>query len=138
MLENLQLLRKQAETAVEDMPDSEMKLKAFEVILAHLLNGDSGGQGSKASVRSDDSKPRATKVAAVPRTSGDRIVFLHSEGFFVSQRSLSDVQGELRKNGWHYPVTALSGPLQKLVQKRLLRREQAKDGNRTIWKYSNF
>ena len=30
-------LRKQAEKAVQDMPDSEFKLKAFEVILNHLL-----------------------------------------------------------------------------------------------------
>ena len=31
-------LRKQAEKAVEDMQDGEFKLKAFEVILNHLLS----------------------------------------------------------------------------------------------------
>ena len=32
-------LRKAAERAVAEMPDGELKVKAFEVILAHLLGG---------------------------------------------------------------------------------------------------
>jgi hypothetical protein len=141
MAEGIQLLRKKAEAAVEDMPDGEMKLRAFQVILGHLLEVNAGAQPrpepraqTNASAKARSAKP----LQSVPRTSGDRILFLHAEGFFGSQRSLSDVQGELRKNGWHYPVTALSGPLQKLVQRRLFRRERVTDGNRTIWKYANY
>jgi hypothetical protein len=139
MPENIQQLRKQAEAAVGDMSDGEMKVKAFEVILGHLLA--TGGQASQAPAKVPRAKPSVSKQdqKEMPRnTRGDRILFLHTEGFFAIQRSLAEVQTELRRNGWHYPVTALSGPLQKLVQQRQLRREQVKDGNRTIWKYSNY
>lgn len=141
MGEDLELLRKQAEAAVADMADREMKLRAFEVILSHLLAG-TGGENPPLPKR-DGASPGSAQVAgkvgiSLPRSSRERLAFLQRQGFFANQRSLSDVQEELRKNGWHYPVTALSGPLQTLVQRRVLRREQGKDGNRTIWKYSNF
>jgi len=142
MAEGLQLLRKKAEAAVQDMPDGEMKFRAFQVILAHLLEASAEGTEPRPESRAQASAPVKARqpkaLESIPRTSSDRILFLHAEGFFGSQRSLSDVQGELRKNGWHYPVTALSGPLQNLVQKRLLRRERVTDGNRTIWKYANY
>src|SRR5882724_706082 len=122
MAEGLEVLRKKAEAAVQDMPDGEMKFRAFQVILGHLLEASAAGTEPRPELRGQANasvKTRQPKsLEAIPRTSSDRILFLHAEGFFASQRSLSDVQGELRKNGWHYPVTALSGPLQKLVQKR--------------------
>jgi hypothetical protein len=67
-----------------------------------------------------------------------RVLSLKTDGFFKSQQTLSAVRDELRRRGWHYPVTSLSGPLQLLVRQRELRREQIKDGNKKIWKYSNY
>jgi hypothetical protein len=67
-----------------------------------------------------------------------RILSLKNDGFFKSQQALGAVRDELRKRGWHYPTTSLSGPLQLLVRQRELRREQIKDGKKKIWKYSNY
>ncbi len=53
-------LRKQAEKAVGKMPDSDMKLKAFEVILGHLLGGSAerveGSRGRAAPARQGSSR----------------------------------------------------------------------------------
>lgn len=132
-------LRKQAEAAVQDMPDGELKVKAFETILAHLL--------SDGAVRTDPPVERKAISAGKSREPGgkqptsatDRILAIKNEGFFASQRSIAEIRQELKKNGWHYPVTSLSGPMQALVSNRTLRRENVKDGKgRKGWKYSNF
>lgn len=130
-------LRKQAEKAVAEMPDGEMKVKAFEVILNHLL---SGGQKPVAEARAESSP--VVKTARHRATSGStslsgRILVLQDEGFFKTQKSLVEVRAELKAHGWHYPLSAMSGTMQKLVQNRKLRREQAKHGNKEIWKYSD-
>jgi hypothetical protein len=134
-------LRKQAEDAVRDMPEGDLKVTAFETFLKHLLSGNAGrvaarsggaAASSKGQSKSKDSAPE------VPRSMGDRIRFLKTEGFFGPQRSIADIRSELKKNGWHYPVTSMSGQLQRLVQSRELRREQAVDDEgRKGWKYSN-
>jgi hypothetical protein len=141
MKSNLAELRKEAEQAVHDMPEGDLKVKAFETILTHLLSGragntpspQSGGKGTKAV----QSKKKGAALE-VPQSVGDRVLFLKSEDFFASQKSIADIRTELKKNGWHYPVTSLSGPLQTLVQRRQLRREKTKgdDGGKG-WKYSN-
>jgi len=143
MKSNLVELRKQAEQAVQDMAEGDLKVKAFETILAHLLSAGTGrpsspvlsggraGSSSKGHLKQKEGSPQ------VPRSVGDRVLFLKSEDFFASQRSIADIRIELKKNGWHYPVTSLSGPLQSLVQKRELRREQTNDEGGKGWKYSN-
>jgi hypothetical protein len=131
-------LRKQAERAVQDMRDGDLKLKAFETILAHLLAGgvaraDAPTERKSTPVR----KPQATG-GKPPKSATDRILTIKAERFFASQRSIAEIRQELKKNGWHYPVTSLSGPLQTLVSNRTLRREKVKDGKgRKGWKYSN-
>jgi hypothetical protein len=131
-------LRKKAEDAVHDMPDGNMKVKAFETILAHLL-GMSGTAAPGNSRRGNKVRTRETAPGSgSPKSCGERLLFLKAEGFFKSQRSIADIRVELKKNGWHYPVTSLSGPLQSLVQRRELRREHAEvEEGRKGWKYSN-
>ena len=66
-----------------------------------------------------------------------RILAIRGDGFFAAQRTISEVRTELATRGWHYPLTALSGRLQTLVQQRQLRREKVKEGRKKIWRYSN-
>ena len=130
-------LRKQAEQAVHDMPEGPLKVKAFETILAHLLSGNVGKSGD------ENGKPKSKKgetgADAPPKSLSERILSLKGEGFFGSQKSIAEIRQGLKKNGWNYPVTSLSGPLQSLVQKKELRRERVdEDEGRKGWKYSNW
>jgi len=131
-------LRKQAERAVAEMADGELKVKAFEVILSHLLGGRQEAQGpppgDEAPARS---KLKEVKVGASARSIAGRILVLRDEGFFKTQKTIGEVREELRAHGWHYPLTTLSGRLQAMVQQRKLRRERAKQANKRVWKYSN-
>jgi hypothetical protein len=139
MVEQIQQLRKQAESAVQDMPDGELKLKAFEVILHHLL-GAGGGPvlPGVAAARSGGRPVAAPKQVNAPRSASERILSLQAEGFFTLQRSIREIQAELRKRGWHYPLSALSGPLQILAQNKSLRREQMSYGSRRVLKYAIY
>jgi hypothetical protein len=146
MTSTLVELRKQAEQAVQGMPEGDLKVKAFETILTHLLSSSTSSGTGKSSPPAGGSPATRSKAQSkqkdaapkVPRSVCDRILFLKSEDFFASQRSIADIRAELKKNGWHYPVTSLSGRLQLLVQKRELRREQTDDvEGRKGWKYSN-
>jgi hypothetical protein len=136
--DELREARKQAEQAVVDMPEGELKLRAFETILSHLLS-TLGGSNTQDSVA--NKKPRPIPEVGSPRVPTsltERILSLKSKTFFASQRSIAEVRQELKKHGWHYPVTSLSGALQSLVQKGALRREMVADGmGKKVWKYSN-
>jgi hypothetical protein len=145
MKSNLVELRKQAEQAVRDMAEGDLKVKAFETILTHLLSSNSGhnntepagGNGNVAGSGKSHLKQKEP-VSELPKSVGKRILFLKADGFFASQKSIAEIRSELKKNGWHYPVTSMSGPLQKLVQKRQLRRQRADEAEgRKGWKYSN-
>lgn len=129
-------LRRQAEKAVAEMPDGELKVKAFEVILAHLLEGShlAPTRSTEAQIGPDQ---RGIEEGGAARSIGGRILVLRDEGFFKNQKTIGEVREELRAHGWHYPLTTLSGRLQALVQQGKLRRERAKQGNKKIWKYSN-
>ncbi len=133
-------LRKQAEQVVAGMPDGELKVKAFEVVFAHLL------RISEASPVRPAAEEKITKPIGNRRRDDKsslkslraRLLLLKDEGFFKNQRAISEVRGELGSHGWHYPLTTLSGALQALVQPpNRLRRVKTKQGNRKIWKYSN-
>jgi len=137
MNSELVAIRKQAENAVSDMPEGDIKVKAFETILTHLLSSPTQGQPEPRTKSKPQpaEKPRAKESAT---SSSERILSLKQEGFFKTQKSIAEIRAELKKNGWHYPVTSLSGRLQALVQKRHLRRENVDDADgRKGWKYSN-
>ena len=131
-------LRKQAEKAVQDMPDGEFKLKAFEVILNHLL------APGKAQLTSESQAEAPQRKAVVneaedsdAQSTQGRILVLKAEGFFKKPQSIGQTRSELAARGWLYPVTPLSGELIQLVQKRKLRRHRGKEGNRQVWLYTN-
>ena len=127
--------RRTAERAVSDMPDGELKIKAFEVVFQRLLDADNGehpsyATGRKRPVLRDGKNHSADSIPG-------RILTLQQEGFFVEQRSIAEIKDELDNHGWHIPTTSLSGRLQTLVQQRKLRRERATVGTKRVWKYSN-
>jgi len=47
---------------------------------------------------------------------------LKDEGFFNVPRSLKEIKNELARNNYHYAVTSLTNPLQRLVRQRILGR----------------
>jgi hypothetical protein len=136
-MKDLKKLAEEARKSVENIADNDIRGRAFEVALAYLLRESDIGLGNQSP--SVKSRKEAPPKSPVPEsTLPGRILSLKGEGIFKAQRGLGEVREELRKRGWHYPVTSLSGPLQLLVRQRQLRREQVKDGKKRIWKYSNY
>jgi hypothetical protein len=128
----LVLARKRAERAVEGMADGPLKIAAFQAILTKLLaESDPGEQVQRGSVKAPVGRVEQ------PDTLTGRILVIRSEGFFKTQRSLGEVREALGSRGWHYPLTTLSGVMQRLVRQRQLRRERGAAGNKNVWKYSN-
>ena len=137
-MNSLAELRKQAEAAVRDMPDGDLKGRAFQTILTHLLASGPPAADRKAIPTKTTAQKDPSVQRKVPSSVGERLLSVKAEGFFNEQRSLAHIRQELKKNGWHYPVTSLSGPLQHLVRARELRREVGKDKDgRKGWRYSN-
>jgi len=143
--DSLKEARKKAERAVADMPEGELRVEAFKLILNRLLTeGDSEvPERKRRSSRQQRSKNRDRNSAseghedAVPRSAPARILELKADGFFDEQRGIGEVRDELQTHGWRYDVTALSGPLMKLVRARELRRSKVTDGSKTTYKYFN-
>jgi hypothetical protein len=134
--EKLKEIRKKAHEAVADMPKGELKTKAFEVFLQHLLASESPTQPLTIPVPIQQI-PGKTKAPSKPGSTKSRILLLKDEGFFAVPRSLVEIRAELRAHGWILPMTSLSGPLQGLVQARELRRIKEQGTKQKVWKYVN-
>lgn len=145
--EMLKDARKRAEAAVADMLAGELRTAAFSVILTHLLSGEEAATNPGGKTIQKPSKPASGQATLKTEKSvsggrkglGGRLLGLRQDGFFADQKSLVEVRDELKKHGWHYPLTSLSGPMQQLVRGRELRREQVSEGSgkKKVWKYSN-
>ena len=133
-------IRREAEKAVSEMPEGELKVKAFEVMLKHLLvtkgGSRNGGSSAQAAILPENAKAAGKRVR-VAGSRIERILTLKNEDYFHEQRAIGEVREELAARGWHYPLTAISGPLQGLVQRRELRRQKMAQGKKKVWKYSN-
>lgn len=126
----------QAERAVSNVKDAELRRVAFERILNDLLGAE-------------DHEPKSTPRKAVRKSSnasrkpGARkrggpqsyVEEMADDGFFKKPKTISEVKAELENRGHHIPVTSLSGPMQKLCQKKVLRRQKP-DGK--TFAYSNW
>jgi len=130
-------VRQQAEKAVADMQEGELKLKAFEIFLSHLLGTQPMDPGVAQSSRPSEDQRVPKKVSRAVSSKTGRILVLKNEEYFRELRKISEVREELASRGWHYPLSALSGPLQELVQRRELRRQKMQHGKKRVWKYSN-
>jgi hypothetical protein len=137
--------RKKAEAAVAEMPEGELRVEAFKLILNRLLSGGEGPeptQKPRTAARRHSSARKGTAAENqaedfVPRSAPERILTLKAEGFFEKERGIGEVREELQTHGWRYDVTALSGTLIGLVQRRELRRSKVDDGKKTTYKYFN-
>jgi hypothetical protein len=124
--------RKRAEHAVEGMKEGPLKVAAFQAILTKLLaDSDRAEEGQRTSAKAPPSTVKH------PDSLRGRVLTIKSEGFFKTQRSLGEVREALGSRGWYIPLTTLSGVMQGLVQRRLLRRERVSAGKKNVWKYSN-
>jgi len=125
--------RRQAEAAVEEMTDPELKKVAFQVILQHLL-AQTVGPNNDATPPPAVSEDKPAKLK-LPGSVSERILSLRDGGFLDPGRSIGEIRNELQAHGWMYAVTALSGPLMKLVRQRELRRVQSNDGGKKVFRY---
>lgn len=138
----------QAEAAVASVKDAELRRVAFEKVLNDLLTDGgptTGSHGSATQRGSSKQRPRTGKTGARkstkrPTTGPQAYVEeLVEEGFFKKQKTISEVKAELENRGHHIPLTSLSGPLQKLCQRKRLRRQKLDgEGKKKAFGYSNW
>jgi len=126
-----------AEVAVAGVKDPELKRVAFQKVLDDLLATTSAKLPRRESRLSAAGMPKKTKKRyAGPQ---GRVEELADEGFFKKPKTIAQVKAELENRGHHIPLTSLSGPLQKLTQKRILRRQRVKtSGKKETYAYSDW
>jgi hypothetical protein len=136
----------QAESAVADVKDVELRRVAFEKVLDDLLTAGMKGHAHHASGKSDvHPEKRVPTIKAKSKRGGPQANLdeLVSDRFFAKPKTISEVKAELENRGHHIPLTSLSGPLQKLCQKRALRRQRTErtaktKGTKRPFAYSNW
>ena len=129
----------QAEKAVAGVKDPELKRIAFQKVLDDLLVPSRGAAGHKStpSKKQQAQGPKAKRSAkGGPQAYLDELA---DEGFFKKPKTIANVKAELENRGHHIPLTSLSGPLQKLCQRKILRRQKLKTtGKKQTFAYSNW
>lgn len=138
-------LVEQAEAAVASVKDPDLKRIAFQKVLDDLIA--SGSTPTDAKEHTSKSKPvgkgkprgsnKAKKVKGGPAAYLQELL---EEGFFKKPKTITQAKIELENRGHHIPMTSLSGPLQRLCQQRLLRRQKVKDdgGKKATFSYSDW
>jgi hypothetical protein len=135
-------LATQAEEATKSIKDPELRRVAFERVLDDLLScGGSAGDAIRRSLK-HVAQPSGS-LEKTPPSHGPKgyVRELFREGFFKKPKTIAEVKAELANHGHHIARTSLSGPLQKLCQERILRRQKATAGSKdkkAMYKYSNW
>ncbi len=132
---DFQSIFKDAEQAVQGVKDPTLKAVAFGKVIDALM-----GTGSEQSAKRGKAVVSRRVPSVIKKKSGTSgaIQEFVDEEYFQSQRSLADVKNELANRGHHVPLTSLSGPMQALCKKRVLRREKKIVGNKQTYVYSNW
>jgi hypothetical protein len=131
----------EAEKAVAAVKDPDLRRAAFEKVLEKLLDSPLP-QSTPRKVQ----RPHAKESAAPARargTSGGPTAYVEdliNDSFFKKPQNIAAVKTELANRGHHIALTSLSGPLQKLCQRKLLRRNKAVAGDtkKGSFVYSNW
>ncbi|WP_454620906.1 hypothetical protein [Bradyrhizobium cenepequi] len=127
----------QAETAVKDLKDPELKRIAFEKILEDLMKGsEERPKPSPSAAKPKSKKEKAPKAKSAKGGTSSYIRELIEDSFFKKPKTISDVKVQLENLGHHIPLTALSTPLQRLCQSRELRR--SRDNEKKTFLYSEW
>jgi hypothetical protein len=119
----------EAERSVQGVKDPELRRIAFQKVLDELLSG-----GASSGARAKRRTKKAAKATTTRRGTQAYLDEMVDDGFFKTQKAITDVKVELENQGHHIPLSSLSGPLQSMCKRRVLRR-QRKDGR---WVYSNW
>jgi hypothetical protein len=126
----------QAERAVADVKDAELRRVAFERVLNDLLHGADDSSRRRAQSGAPPKKVARGAASGAKRAGPQsHIEEMATDGFFKKPKSISEVKAELENRGHHIPLTSLSGPMQKLCQRKVLRRQKP-DGK--TFSYSNW
>lgn len=107
-----------AEVVVEGTPEEVAR------VLALMSTSSAGGKPAHA-IRSPRGTQRTDSTAS-------RVIHMRDEGFFDAEKSLGEVQKELRRRGHTYPLTSLSPVVLDLTRRQQLRRIRSKSGR---WAY---
>lgn len=134
--EELLRLLKKTEQIVASVESDSLRPVAFSEVLRFFLH--EGNHQLKvlgtATTRGGRALRQPRKAAA--GTAG-RILSLRDAGFFEKPKTMAETQGELRRQGFPYPMEQLSTPLVRLVRQRLLRRLERRDGGKKVFEYCN-
>lgn len=128
-----------AEQSVAGVKDPELRRIAYQKILESLLDGqrDEGKPADRPA--SGRRRQPADDTHTKRRGPSAYIEELIDEGFFKKPKTIANVKAELENRGHHIPITSMSGPLQKLCQRKFLRRARAKGAtNKQQYSYSNW
>ena len=126
-----------AEKAVADLVDPQLKQVAFAKILEQLLSQSAEDHPTAMPLtRHANRHPTSRLRSAVNGGPVGLIQTLVEEQFFQHGKSLREVQSELQNRGHRIPRTSLSGPLQSLCRRKLLRR--IKESSSAVYAYSNW
>jgi hypothetical protein len=125
-----------AEEAVKSVKDPELRRVAFQKVLDDLLAIKVGGPRP-----SGEKRPRIQVKLGKTKTRGPQAYVreMAEEGFFKKPKAIAQVKAELENRGHHIPLTSLSGPMQKLCQQRVLRRQMSKgNGKKAVFTYTDW
>lgn len=129
----------QAEKAVKAVKDPELRRVAFEKVLDDLLAGGSPATPTRATRKAAPKKAAAKPSRRAARGPSRKLNELIEDGFFRKQKTIAEVKAELENQGHHIPITSLSGPLQTLCKRKVLRRQKKKtSGKGQTYSYSEW
>jgi|ERR1700694_240349 len=115
----------QAEKAVASVKDPDLKKIAFQKILDDLLGSPHAVKQTVSRTKKAPRKGRKANGSSASKAGPKAYVEeLIEDNFFQKPKTISEVKTALENHGHHIAVTSLSGPLQKLCQKRRLRRQK--------------
>ena len=127
---------KEAEQAVAAMKDPELKQIAFGKILDSLLAGTHHERSTKIKTARAQTAPTQKKEKHKRNGPQAYIDELIGDDFFEKPKTLAEVRTELGNRGRHIPLIQLSTPIQRLCQKKKLRRQKALEGKKHVYTYS--
>jgi hypothetical protein len=125
-----------AEQAVKSVKDPELRRVAFQKVLDDLLAPKPTSQRQTPEKRRTSEAPPRKPMRGGPQGYVQEML---DDGFFKKPKTIAQVKAELENRGHHIPLTSLSGPLQRLCQRRVLRRQRSKgNGSKTVFTYTKW
>jgi hypothetical protein len=110
-----------AKAHIETLDGISVKLEGTPAEIAAVLK-DVKVKATAASGKENKSAKASSRRVTVPSL----VAELKSEGFFKKPKALGEIRTRLADLGHNYPLTALSGPMRKLVRDRTVRRFKEK------------